>query len=70
MTRLSVVASLAVLALAAAACGGGGKNGSSDTRAAPKAQHQLTDLHDIKQLRTAFDRASNEPRLIVLVSPT
>jgi hypothetical protein len=30
----------------------------------------ITDLHSINQLRTAFNRASGEPRLIVLMSPT
>jgi len=30
----------------------------------------LTDLHSVKQLQTAFNRASDEPRLVVLVSPT
>ena len=33
-------------------------------------QRQLTNLHDIRQLQTAFNAASDEPRLIVLVSPT
>ena len=30
----------------------------------------VRDLHEIDQLRTAFNTASREPRLIVLVSPT
>jgi hypothetical protein len=54
---------IAVLALAAGGCG----NSSHVTGGAPRT---ITDLHDIDQLRAAFDTASDEPRLIVIVSPT
>jgi hypothetical protein len=53
---------IAVVALAAGGCGN-----SSHVTGAPRT---ITDLHDIDQLRTAFDTASDEPRLIVIVSPT
>jgi hypothetical protein len=31
---------------------------------------QLTDLHSIKQLTSAFNHSAGQPRLIVLMSPT
>ena len=52
------------LALAASGCGGSRHATSTIPGRA------LTDLHSIDQLRTAFNRASGEPRLIVLMSPT
>jgi hypothetical protein len=44
--------------------------GSSSTKTSATSQKRLTDLRTISQLRTAFQTASNQPRLIVLVSPT
>ena len=64
MTRALIVALLATLALAAAGCGGTSVKTSSAT------PRKLTDLQNIKQLQSAFNTASGEPRLIVLVSPT
>ena len=68
MTRLRPIALLVVLVLVlvATACGGGG----SRSTVAPGSTSRLHDLHEIDQLRTAFNTASREPRLIVLVSPT
>jgi hypothetical protein len=67
MTRPALLALLAAVALSMSACGGGhGKsNGGTDN-----ARRRLTDLHDISQLRAAFNAASDQPRLVVLVSPT
>ncbi len=77
MTRLSLLlpTTLALVALGCS-CGyaGSGKAASGDQQAAtatpPSAQQRLTDLRDIGQLRTLFNTASGEPRLIILVSPT
>lgn len=55
---------LAALVLAASGCGG--SEHQSTGRSAPT----ITDVHDIAQLRTAFNTASGEPRLIVIASPT
>jgi hypothetical protein len=55
----------ALFAIAALALGGCGEHRPSS--ATPRT---ITDLHDISQLRTAFAKASGEPRLIVIVSPT
>ena len=57
-----------VLVLVASACGGhrGPKLASRSTTP----HHRLRDLHDLSELRTAFNTASKRPRLIVLVSPT
>jgi hypothetical protein len=63
MTRAIVVALAASLGLAAAGCGGSSHTASTSKRT-------LTDLHDIGQLKTAFNTASDDPRLVVLVSPT
>lgn len=54
----------ATIALAASGCGGSGHA----TSTSPK--RTLTNLHGINQLRTAFNNASGEPRLVVLISPT
>jgi len=64
MTRALIAAFLATLALAVTGCGGNSHTPSSAT------QRKLTDLQNISQLQTAFNTASNEPRLVVLVSPT
>jgi hypothetical protein len=53
---------LVLLALALCACG--------EHRQSSGAARKIADLHDISQLRSAFDTASGEPRLIVIVSPT
>ena len=63
MTRLLALALAAGLLLSATGCGGGGSRSTSAPRT-------LTDLRSIAQLRAAFNSASGEPRLIVLVSPT
>ena len=55
----------AALALVVAASGCSGS--SRSTSAQP---HSLTDLHSIGQLQRAFNSASAEPRLVVIVSPT
>ncbi len=66
MSRQALLIAVAVtLALAASGCGG-----SRHTSSSTGAKRTLTDLHSINQLRAAFNRASGEPRLIVLVSPT
>jgi hypothetical protein len=62
VTRCAPLLALAVLAVALCGCGG--------HRPASAAPRTLTDLHDISQLRSAFAKASGEPRLIVIVSPT
>ena len=61
MIRVVVIALVA--AVTVAGCG---------RHATPSAHQprQLTNLHDIGQLRAAFNKESNEPRLVVLVSPT
>jgi hypothetical protein len=64
MKRALLLTPLAALTLAAAGCGGNLNKTSAVT------QPKLTDLHNIGQLQTAFNRASDEPRLVVLVSPT
>lgn len=65
MSRRALLIALAVtLALAASGCGG------SRQAASTSAKRTLTDLHSIDQLRTAFNSASGEPRLVVLISPT
>jgi hypothetical protein len=64
MIRAALIALIATLVLAASGCGGSSSKTSSAT------QRKLTDLHSISQLQTAFNTASGEPRLVVLVSPT
>lgn len=64
MTRTPFVTLLVALSLAAAGCG----SHSDKTSSAP--QPKLTNLHSIGQLQAAFNTASNEPRLVMLVSPT
>jgi hypothetical protein len=66
MTRPALLIALAAtVLLATTGCGGSGSHARSSS-----AQGKLTDLHNISQLQTAFNNASDEPRLIVLVSPT
>ena len=64
MIRAATIALLAAVVLAASGCGG------SSTKTSATAQQRLTDLHTISQLQTAFQKASGQPRLIVLLSPT
>jgi hypothetical protein len=67
MNRLMLIGPLAAAVLVASGCGSSGTNSSHQTAATPRT---LTDLHSIGQLQRAFNSASGEPRLIVLVSPT
>ena len=64
MIRAAMIALLAAVVLAASGCGG------SSTKTSATSQQRLTDLHNINQLQTAFRKASDQPRLIVLLSPT
>ena len=64
MIRAATIALLAAVAFAASGCGG------SSTKTSATSQQRLTDLHTISQLQTAFQKASGQPRLIVLLSPT
>jgi hypothetical protein len=64
MIRAATITLAAAVALAAAGCGG------SSTKISATSQQRLTDLHSISQLQTAFQKASDQPRLIVLLSPT
>jgi len=67
------------LALVAAGCSGGKKaatqqpgstSAAGSTTSGVPGPQQLTELHDIEQLRSLFNRRSGEPRLILLASPT
>ena len=64
MIRAATITLVAAVALAAS-----GYSGSS-TKTSATSQQRLTDLHTINQLQTAFQKASDQPRLIVLLSPT
>ena len=64
MIRAAMITLVAAVALAAAGCGG------SSTKTSASSQQRLTGLHTISQLQTAFQTASDQPRLIVLLSPT
>ena len=64
MIRAATITLVAAVALAASGCGG------SSTKTSATSQQRLTDLHTIRQLQTAFQEASGQPRLIVLLSPT
>ena len=66
MKRSALTAlAIAVAMVVVAGCGGSHSTSSSTT-----STRTLTDLHNINQLQTAFNTASGEPRLILLVSPT
>jgi len=66
MSRLSHLAP-AIAALVALGCAYGcGAAATGTSSSSPR----LTDLRNIGQLRTLFNSASGEPRLIILVSPT
>ena len=64
MIRAGMIALLAAVAFAASGCG------DSSTKPTATSQQRLTDLHTISQLQNAFQKASRQPRLIVLLSPT
>jgi hypothetical protein len=64
MIRAAMIALVAAVALAATGCGG------SSTKTSAMSQQRLIDLQNINQLRTAFQTASDQPRLILLLSPT
>ena len=64
MIRVATITLVAAVALAASGCGG------SSPKTSASSQQRLTDLHTINQLQTAFQKASDQPRLIVLLSPT
>ena len=61
--RKLLLAAAVVVFVVASGCGGSRGNSSATT-------HKLTDLHSIGQLQRAFNSASDEPRLVVIVSPT
>jgi hypothetical protein len=56
------------LTVAATGCGGSNNSGAQAPSSAPK--RTLTDLQNVDQLKRAFNTASDEPRLVVIVSPT
>jgi hypothetical protein len=64
MIRTATITLVAAVALAASGCGG------NSTKTSATSRQRLTDLHSISQLQTAFRKASGQPRLIVLLSPT
>jgi outer membrane biogenesis lipoprotein LolB len=64
MIRTATITLVAAVALVASGCGG------SSTNTSATSQQRLTDLRNISQLQTAFQKASGQPRLIVLLSPT
>jgi hypothetical protein len=64
MTRAAMITLVTAVALAVSGCGG------NSTKTSATSQTRLTDLHTINQLQTAFQNASDQPRLIVLLSPT
>ena len=77
MSRLALIA--LALALLAAGCSGGkntavqqppSTSAAGSTTSSVPGPRQLTDLHNIGQLRSLFNTRSGEPRLILLASPT
>jgi hypothetical protein len=62
MRKWALLLALAALVLALTGCG--------ERQPASATQRTITDLHDMGQLRSAFAKASGEPQLIVIVSPT
>lgn len=64
MIRIALVGLIVAVGLTATACGE--DKSSSEQVSRP----QLTNLRDIGQLRSLFNARSDQPRLIVLVSPT
>ena len=77
MIRLALIA--LVLALVAAGCSSGNNaapkqspstSAAGSTTSGVPGPRQLTDLRDVGQLRSLFNTRSNQPRLILLASPT
>jgi apolipoprotein N-acyltransferase len=66
--RASATLLVVVTAIALLAAGCGGSTHAKHAIAGPR--RTLTNVHDVSQLRSAFNSASREPRLIVIVSPT
>jgi hypothetical protein len=72
---LATLLAATVVAIVAAGCGSN-DDGNRNTRAAasgpsaPSGAGELTDIKSIEQLRDAFNAHSDQPRLIVLASPT
>jgi hypothetical protein len=67
MTRAFLPALALVLAITAAGCGSGR---TSSARPSTAKHRSLTNIQNVDQLRRAFNTASGEPRLVVIVSPT
>lgn len=65
MRRIAILFT-AVVVLLAAGCGGGG-TASRNTSTRPAFPPQLK---NIQQLQAAFNSASREPTLVVLIAPT
>ena len=65
MSRSILVMFALATVLVSAGCGGSHSNSSTTG-----SKRTLTNLQNIDQLRSAFNTASGEPRLIILVSPT
>ena len=63
----STIALAALLLLIAASCGSGH---SANTGAGTSASGTPPQLKNIRQLQTAFNSASREPTLVVLIAPT
>lgn len=63
----STIALAAALLLLAAGCGGGN---TSHAAAGANAGNSPPQLKSIEELRSAFNSASREPTLVVLVAPT
>jgi hypothetical protein len=72
MTLRVVIVPLIAFALGTAGCGGSTSHLSTPamTPHAAGAGRELTDLRNVNQLRVLFNKASKQPRLIILVSPT
>lgn len=68
MTRTLLPALAVVLAVAAAGCHS--SNESSPRASSTAKPRTLTDIQNVDQLKRAFNTASGEPRLVVIVSPT
>ncbi len=70
MSRAAVLAAIA-LAFPLAGCGASTQSQlANSTTAESPVTGQLTDLHSVKQLTSAFNEAAGQPRLVVLMSPT
>jgi hypothetical protein len=65
--RTTLGALLIAVTVAAAGCGG---SSSSSSSAQAAAKPVLTDLRSVDQLRTLFSAHADEPRLVLLMSPT